>query len=187
MRRCDRVNGRTATVYDLRVLVNRVNPVRRTRCPSASGTAMMLQAATLLMLLTVSARRRTRNDWAISPAFGVWISSTISSSRQFRLAGVVVRLGRPFSTGPWWGERRCACGAADVGHVSGRATCDVSADGTTLWRAARSGRANLPIHGGRAPRCRRHQAMRSVLPHAFNWPLFVVALAVMAADRRGDC
>jgi hypothetical protein len=75
--------------------------------------------------------------------------------------------------------------------ASGRATSHVrSPIASALWRGNAVGAA-LALYLFMADALRALpegiQAMRSVLPHSFNWPLFGVALALMAAPIAAFC
>jgi hypothetical protein len=193
-----------ATVYDLRVLVDRVNPYQTDPLPIGGvlgGVELVREAATLLMLLTLGALagRTTRSRLAYSAiAFGVWdifyylFLKTISGWPGSLFDWDVLFL-LPV---PWWGPVLAPVSIALLMIVCGtlasrRVPSHVSsATASTLWCCNAAGVALAlylfmadalgALPGG-------IDAMRAVLPDAFNWPLFSVALALMAAPIAAFC
>ena len=187
-----------ATVYDLRVMVDRVNPYQTNPLPLAGvlgRVELVREAATLLMLFTLGALtgRTWRSRLGYSAiAFGVWdlfyylFLKAISGWPASLLDWDILFL-LPV---PWWGPVLAPMCIAALMIVwgtlaTGRATtAGTSSLTSTAWSCSAAGQAialylfmadalhALPQGAG---------AMRAVLPHEFNWPLFVLALALMAA------
>ncbi len=187
-----------AVVYDLRVLVDRVNPYQPDPLPIGGilgRVELVREAATLLMLLTLGAiaGRTARSRLAYSAlAFGVWdlfyylFLKWISGWPRSLFDWDVLFL-LPV---PWWGPVLAPMSIAALMIVwgtfaSGRGTSPGGRPrASTLWRCNAVGVA-IALYLFMADALRALpdgvQAMRSVLPNAFNWPLFGVALALMAA------
>ena len=92
---------------------------------------------------------------------------------------------------PWWGPVIAPMSIAvlmivwgTLATASSRAPSPAPRDGSRLWAAAALG-ATLALYVFMADALRAlpqgPEAVRTVLPVTFNWPLFVVALALMAA------
>jgi hypothetical protein len=187
-----------AVVYDLRVMLDRVNPYQTDPLPIAGVVGrveLVREAATLLMLLTVGALagRTRRTGLAYSAiAFGVWdlfyyLFLKVISGWPTSLFDWDVLFLIPL---PWWGPVLAPMCIAVLMIAWGtlaseRATSHVTRPiASTLWRCNAVGVA-LALYLFMADALRALpdgiQATRSVLPHAFNWPLFAVALALMGA------
>jgi hypothetical protein len=193
-----------ATVYDLRLLVDRVNPYQADPLPIGGilgHVELVREAATLLMLLTLGALagRTGRSRLAYSAvAFGVWdifyyVFLRVISGWPASLFDWDVLFLLPV---PWWGPvlaPTCISVLLIVWGTlaSGRATNRGSSPmASTLWRCNAAGVA-LVLYMFMADALRALpegiEAMRSVLPHSFNWPLFGVGLALMAAPIAAFC
>jgi len=186
-----------ATVYDLRVLVDRVNPYQTNPLPIAGvlgRVELVREAATLLMLLTLGALagRTWRSRLAYSAiAFGVWdlfyyLFLKVISGWPASLFDWDVLFLLPV---PWWGPVLAPMCIAVLMIVWGTLASGGSTGGgspplaSTAWRCNALGQGlALYVFMAGALRAlpRGTDAMRSVLPHEFNWPLFVLALALMA-------
>jgi len=186
-----------AVVYDLRVLVNRLEPHQADPLPIAGALGaieLAREAATLVMLAAVGvlagATVRTRLAYA-AVAFGVW--------DIFYYAWLKVMYGWPASLFdwdilfllplPWWGPVIAPVSIALLLIVWGtlatsRAPVPSPGSGARPWLAASAGAAiALYVFMADALRAAPYgpEAVRTVLPTTFNWPMFLVALALMAA------
>jgi hypothetical protein len=190
----------SATVYYLRTLVDRVEPYQPNPLPIQGvlgQVELVREAATLLMLLAVGmlAGRTWRARWGYSAvAFGVWDILYYTFLR--------VMCGWPRSLFdwdvlfllplPWWGPVLAPVSIAVLMIVWGTAVtesqqaCEPSQGTVTrkVWVLNATGIA-LALYIFMAdslqqlPRLR--VGMTYTLPTSFNWPLFVAALALMAA------
>jgi hypothetical protein len=187
-----------AVVYDLRVLVDRLEPYQPNPLPIAGALGnieLAREVATLVMLTTVGSLAgsslRTRLAYG-AIAFGIW--------DIFYYLFLKVMYGWPRSPFdwdilfllplPWWGPVIAPVSVAVLMLVWGtRATASPapavwSRSEARLWPAAVFG-ALLALYVFMADALRAApqgiEAVRTVLPATFNWPLFLVALALMAA------
>jgi len=187
-----------ASVYYLRVMVDRLDPYQANPLPMRGvleQVELVREAATLLMLLTMGALAgrtwRTRLGYS-AIAFGVWDI----------LYYVFLRMicGWPKSLFdwdllfllplPWWGPVLAPVCIAWLLIVWGTLVSQLavqspaSAVAATWWRLNWLGVA-LALYVFMADSLRAvHQGLevtRTVLPQAFNWSVFVVALTLMAA------
>lgn len=187
-----------AVVYDLRVLVDRLEPYQPNPLPIAGALGnieLVREVATLVMLAAVGALAgvtlRTRLAYT-AVAFGVWDIFYYLSLRMM--------YGWPRSPFdwdvlfllplPWWGPVIAPVSIALLMIAWGtlatapRAASPGSGSGPRLWTAAGLGAAlALYVFMADALRTLPHgiEAVRAVLPTSFNWPVFLVALALMAA------
>jgi hypothetical protein len=188
----------SSAVYYLRALIGRLDPYQADPLPMA-GVAeqveLVREAATMVMLLAVGALAgrtwRTRLAYT-AIAFGVWdifyyvFLQLISGWPRSPLDWDVLFL-LPL---PWWGPVLAPGSIAllmivggtllsvrPAGHPSGRSF-------TGAWIACWLGVA-LALYVFMADAIRvvsqGVDATRTVLPSAFNWPLFAAAFALMAA------
>lgn len=187
-----------AVVYDLRVLVDRLEPYQPNPLPIAGALGNIelgREVATLVMLAAVGglagATLRTRLAY-VAIAFGVW--------DIFYYLFLKVMYGWPRSPFdwdilfllplPWWGPVIAPVSIAVLMLVWGTlvtaspVSSPVSRSEARLWPAAALG-AVLALYVFMADALRAApqgiEAVRTVLPATFNWPLFLVALALMAA------
>ena len=187
-----------AVVYDLRLLVDRLEPYQPNPLPISGALGnieLAREAATLVMLATVGALAgatlRTRLAYS-AVAFGIW--------DILYYAFLKVMYGWPRSLFdwdilfllplPWWGPVIAPTSIAVLMIVWGTlvaaspAPSPAARHGSRLWAAAALG-AMLALYTFMADALRAlphgPDAVRSVLPVTFNWPLFVVALALMTA------
>lgn len=190
----------SAVVFYLRSMVDRLQPYQPNPLPLASGLGLaevVREAATLVMLLTVGwlAGRTWRSRFAYALlAFGVWdiayylwlipltawptsladwdilfliplpwwgpVWAPTSIAALMIIFGVVV--GRNDSPEcPFWPGRKALCAAA-LGILLGLYVFMADA-------------IRVVLSGGNAAQ------LRDLLPQWFNWPLFLVALGLMAA------
>lgn len=187
-----------ACVYDLRVLVDRLQPYQPNPLPIAGalgGIELVREVATLVMLAAVGglAGRTLRARLAYTAiAFGIW--------DIFYYLWLKVMYGWPASLLdwdilfllplPWWGPVLAPVSIAVLMIVWGTlATASPELPrghriAPRLWAAAGLGAA-LALYVFMADALRTlpdgAEAVRMVLPTTFNWPLFVVAFAMMAA------
>jgi hypothetical protein len=188
-----------ATVYDLRVMVDRLDPYQANPLPM-SGTLgrveLVREVATLVMLLTIGmlAGRtwRTRLGYA-AVGFGVWdiayyVFLKLICGWPKSLFDWDVLFLLPL---PWWGPVLAPVCIAllmiawgTLVTQGGVKSAARSVAAPFWWRVSWIGVA-LALYVFMADALgtvgEGIDATRAVLPTAFNWPLFVVALALMAA------
>jgi hypothetical protein len=186
-----------ACVYDLRVLVDRLQPYQANPLPISGplGTIELArEVATLVMLAAVSclAGGTVRARLAYGAiAFGSW--------DIFYYVWLKVMCGWPASLFdwdvlfllplPWWGPVIAPVAIALLMIVWGTIATASPAlssreSGPRLWAAAGLGAAlALYVFMADALRAAPYglEAVRTVLPSSFNWPMFLVALGLMAA------
>jgi hypothetical protein len=188
----------SATVYYLRTLVDRLEPYQPNPLPIhgvLGPVELVREAATLLMLLTVGmlAGRTWRARWGYSAvAFGMW--------DIFYYVFLRVMCGWPRSLFdwdvlfliplPWWGPVLAPVSIAILMIVWGTAVTESQQAGEParvtrkVWVLNATGIA-LALYIFMAdslqqlPRLR--VGMTYTLPTSFNWPLFLAALALIAA------
>jgi hypothetical protein len=187
-----------ACVYDLRVLVDRLEPYQSNPLPMSGalgGIELVREAATLVMLAAVGglAGRTARARLAyMAIAFGLW--------DIFYYVWLKVMCDWPTSPFdwdvlfllplPWWGPVIAPASIALLMIVWGTlATASPdpapgSGSESRLWPVAAVG-AVLALYVFMADSLRTLpyglEAVRTVLPKTFNWSMFLVALAMMAA------
>jgi hypothetical protein len=186
-----------ATVYYLRVMVGRVDPYQPNPLPMegiVEPVELAREAATLVMLAATGALAgrnvRTRLGYA-AIAFGVWdvfyyVFLKFISGWPTSLLDWDILFLLPL---PWWGPvlapvcialLMIAWGTQVTQRAGGRAVPLTS----TVWRLNWLGTA-IALYVFMADALRAApgglDATRTVLPVAFNWPIFLVALALMAA------
>ena len=186
-----------ACVYDLRVLVNRLDPYQPNPLPLAGKVGaieLVREAATLVMLAAVGAlsgrNLRARFGYA-AVAFGVW--------DIFYYVWLKSMYGWPTSPFdwdilfllplPWWGPVAAPISIAALMIVWGTLVSTpgktASRDGAAsrVWPVAALG-ASLALYAFMADALRAvphgAESVRAVLPTTFNWPVFGMGLALMA-------
>jgi hypothetical protein len=186
-----------ATVYYLRVLVDRVEPYQSNPLPERAGleeVELAREAATLVMLFTVGvlAARAWQTRLAyMAVAFGVWDISyyvflkAMSGWPRSLLDWDILFL-LPL---PWWGPVLAPVSIAvlmivwgtvlsqrmhPVSHASATRAAGLAGLGIALALYAFMADALHVMHEG-------VDAVLAVLPTTFNWPVFAVALVLMAA------
>ncbi len=186
-----------ATVYYLRILVDRVEPYQPDPLPMhgiLGRVELVREAATLVMLLAVgllAAKAWQKRLGYTAIAFGVWdifyyvFLRTISGWPRSLLDWDILFL-LPL---PWWGPvlapvcisgLMIAWGAA-VTQVPGAA----ASPGWRQWAPGALGIATaLYVFMADALRAldQGPDAIARVLPQSFNWPLFLGALALMSVS-----
>ena len=185
-----------AVVYYLRTLVDRIEPYQPNPLPIATGLGeaeLVRELATLVMLVTVGwlagTTARSRLGYALI-AFGVW--------DMFYYAFLKVMTGWPSSVAdwdilfliplPWWGPVWAPAAIAMLMILWGtavtqfeRSTAPRGSNGKAIGFAALGVVLALYVFMADAIRVADQgtDALRTVLPVWFNWPLFTVALTLM--------
>jgi hypothetical protein len=185
----------SACVYYLRVLVDRVDPYQAAPLPLHGALGQIevaREAATLLMIAVVGAlagRSRSARLGHAAIAFGLWDIFYYVFLRLFdqwprSLFDWDILFLLPL---PWWGPVLAPVSIALVLVVGG--TLATRDDGATMrvarrwWWTSWVG-AVLALYVFMADALRALSGgvdVTTVLPHAFNWPAFWLALALMAA------
>ena len=187
-----------ACVYDLRVLVDRLVPYQSNPLPMSGtlgGIELVREAATLVMLGLVGALAgrsgRTRLAYA-AIAFGVWdifyyVWLKVMCDWPTSLFDWDILFLLPL---PWWGPVLAPACIALLMIAWGTlvtASPDIAPGArraSRLWPLAGLGAA-LALYVFMADALRTApyglDAVRAVLPRTFNWSMFLVALALMAA------
>ena len=188
----------SAVVYDLRTMINRIEPYQPNPLPiigRLGPVELVREAATLVMLLTVGllAGRTWRSRLGYSAvAFGVWdicyyLFLKLICGWPHSLMDWDILFLLPL---PWWGPVLAPVSIALLmiawGTLASQAE-EGSFAGTRLWGAwiLNLLGTGLALYAFMADALRlAHQgteALRNMLPIQFNWPLFGVAFALMAA------
>jgi hypothetical protein len=185
-----------ATVYYLRVLVDRIEPYQPNPLPIQGvlgQVELVREAATLLMLLTIGmlASGTWRKRWGYTAiAFGVWdilyyVFLRIICGWPKSLFDWDILFLLPL---PWWGPVLAPVSIAVLMIVWGTLTTQASdrtASSPTwmLWGSGAIGVA-LALYVFMADAIRTidqgADAIRQVLPTSFDWTSFCVALILMA-------
>lgn len=190
----------SAVVFYMRSMINRLDPYQPNPLPFAGGfgfAEVVREAATLVMLLTVGwlAGRtwRSRLGYTLL-AFGVWdiayyIWLIPLTAWPNSLADWDILFLIPL---PWWGPVWAPVSIATLMIVFGATVGRCDSKERPLWpgrattiAAALGGMLALYVFmadaielvsgGGRTAQ------LRDLLPQWFNWPLFLIALALLAA------
>lgn len=192
-----------AVVYYLRTMMNRIEPYQPEPLPLMGGLGraeLVREAATLIMLLTVGilAGRNWRSRLGYATiAFGVW--------DIFYYVFLKKLCGWPHSLFdwdilfllplPWWGPVLAPVLIALLMIVWGTLASQFSDGEATChhwqaWALNFSG-AGLALYTFMADCLRLADqgvpVLRNVLPTRFNWPLFLLALALLSAPVFGLC
>jgi hypothetical protein len=185
-----------ACVYYLRAMVDRVEPYQANPLPMhgvLGPVELVREAATLIMLLTVggiAGRTRTTRLGYAAIAFGVWdilyyVFLKIICDWPKSLFDWDILFLIPL---PWWGPVIAPVSIALLMIVWGtlvtRDAVRDTAAASIWWRFSAFGTALAlyvfmadSFHAvGQGP-----HVLRTLLPTAFNWPLFAVAVTLMAA------
>lgn len=188
----------SATVYYLRLMFDRIEPFQQNPLPLhgvIGPVELVREAATLLMLLAAGAlagrTTRTRLGYA-AIAFGIWdvlyyvFLRAITGWPKTPLDWDVLFL-LPL---PWWGPVLAPVCIAVLLIAWGTLTTQAgdrepaTVSEWHVWTLSALGAAlALYLFMADALRAtpRGLDAVRNVLPEAFNWPAFATALALMAA------
>jgi hypothetical protein len=188
----------SAVVYYLRTMINRIQPYQPNPLPIIGGLGsaeMVREAATLIMLLTVGilAGRNWRSRLGYTAiAFGVWdifyyVFLKVMCNWPRSLFDWDILFLLPL---PWWGPVLAPVSIAALmilwGTLVSSWRIERARDGSEwkAWALNFFGMAvalylfmadSLRVANGGV------DALRNVLPQAFNWPLFCMALLLMAA------
>jgi hypothetical protein len=188
----------SAVVVDLRTLVSRLQPYQADPLPQSANlgqTELVREVATLVMLVTVGwlAGRtwRSRLGYALV-AFGVWdilyyVWLRVICGWPRTLLDWDLLFLLPL---PWWGPVLAPVLISGLMILGGTlvSVFDNQADpiwpGPLAW-AFNLGGVGLALYAFMTDTVRaalsQGGAVRSVLPEQFNWPLFWLALALLAA------
>ena len=192
----------SAVVFYLRTLVNRIEPYQATPLPIAGnlgGAELVREAATLLMLLAVgwlAGRTWQARFGYFVAAFGVW--------DIFYYVFLIPLTGWPHSLLdwdilfllplPWWGPVLAPVMIAVLMIVGGgvlafndeRAGPPLWPSKLTRWLSSLGVVLALGVFMADAVRALQHgESIQTMLPVAFNWPLFLVAWILMALPAVG--
>ena len=186
-----------AVVYYLRSLIDRIEPYQPYPLPMAGGfgeAELIREIATLIMLLTVGwlagATWRTRLGYSVV-AFGVWdifyyVFLRVITGWPKSLLDWDILFLIPL---PWWGPVWAPTSIALLMILWGTFMTKVewsSASSGSHWKFLALGGigAALALFTFMADAIRTAdqgtEALRNMLPIRFNWPLFGVAVALMA-------
>ncbi len=189
----------SATVFYLRTLVGRVDPYQLTPLPPhriLGNIELVRELATLLMLFTMGwlAGRefRTRFSYMLI-AFGVWdifyyIFLAVMGPWPRSVLDWDVLFLIPL---PWWGPVLAPCIIAALMLIGGTLVTQFETGSGPRWPSNKSVLLNwvgialaLYVFMEHAIRVlpQGEAALRSLLPARFNWPLFAVALLLMAVS-----
>jgi hypothetical protein len=192
----------SAVVFYLRTMIHRIEPYQTMPLPIIGGLGpveMVRELATLIMLFTVGllAGRTWRSRLGYSAiAFGVWDISyyvflKVICDWPHSLFDWDILFLLPL---PWWGPVLAPVSIALLMIVWGTLASRFEqvrapvVSNVTTWAVASIGMAvalglfmadTMRVSGGGV------DAIRAVLPERFNWPLFSLALALMAAPIAG--
>jgi len=188
----------SAVVLYLRTMIDRIEPYQPNPLPvigNLGHAELVREAATLVMLLTVGllAGRNWRSRLGYTAiAFGVWDISYYVFLRKLcgwphSLLDWDILFLLPL---PWWGPVLAPVLIALLMIAWGMLTCQVEGTGSswqsnvTAWGMNSIG-IGLALYVFMADAIRVSgqgiEALRNVLPARFNWPLFGIALLLMAA------
>jgi len=186
-----------ASVYYLRVLVDRIEPYQTNPLPirgALSQVELVREAATMVMLVTIgrlAGRTRHAQLGYTAVAFGVWdifyyVFLRMMGDWPRSLFDWDILFLLPL---PWWGPVLAPISIAALMIVGG-----TLASQTTMRPATRLTRTLWSLQGlgivlalyvfmADSLRVVHHglDVAMTVLPTAFNWPLFCVAFTLMAA------
>ena len=190
----------SACVYYLRVLVDRVQPYQHNPLPIAGalgGIELIREASTLVMLLAVGAlagRTLRERLGYLAIAFGMWDVFYYVFLRMMDVwpASIFdwdILFLLPL---PWWGPVIAPVGIAVLMIIGGTIETQAAAPATIatrgLWRWSAVGIA-LGLYVFMEDALRAIAAgvdPATILPQAFNWPLYLLALALMALPVAGE-
>lgn len=187
----------SAVAFYLRTMVDRLNPHQNAplpEVPGIEGTELVREAATLLMLMAVGAlagtNRRTR--WGYTAiAFGVWdifyyVFLKMICGWPASLLDWDVLFLIPL---PWWGPVIAPVLIALMMIIWGTLATQFEMPPRRVRYERRSWLMNfagiaVALYAFMADAIRVApkgvDAIRNVVPQTFNWPLFLVALALMS-------
>jgi len=188
----------TAVVVDLRTLLDRIEPYQTNPLPfvpKLGEVELVREIATLIMLVTVGwlAGHSRQTKWGYAfLAFGVW------DILYYVFLKIIV--GWPHSIWdwdilfllplPWWGPVIAPVTIAGMMIVFGTLLTQFNPPEHQIWPSRRAwifglsgGVLALLVFMSETIRSLDGgvEAIRTVLPTWFNWPVFIIALALMAA------
>jgi hypothetical protein len=186
-----------AVVIYLRTMVNRINPYQVDPLPIAGdlgGIELVREAATLLMLLSVGwlSGRTTRSRLSFAAvAFGIWdifyyIFLWMMGPWPTSLLDWDILFLLPL---PWWGPVLAPVLIALLLVIGGLMIVTLEECGTPIRMNTKSimiafGGALLALYAfmeeSLAVLPGGIESLRGILPTSFNWPLFIVAMVLMA-------
>ena len=194
----------SAVVYYLRTMIDRIVPYQEYPLPVTGGLGqaeLVREAATLVMLLTIGllAGRNWRSRFGYTAiAFGIWdifyyVFLKVMCDWPASLLDWDILFLLPL---PWWGPVLAPVLIAVLMIVWGSMAVFIRdeqvlrAAGLKAWACNAAGIAlglyvfmtdSLRVAEGGV------EALRNLLPASFNWPLFLVALVLMAAPIVAMC
>ncbi len=188
----------SATVVYLRTLVGRIDPYQANPLPVSVGlgqTELIREAATLIMLLTVGvlAGRTWRGRLAYTLiAFGVWdifyyVFLAVIAHWPTSIMDWDVLFLIPL---PWWGPVIAPVLIALLMVGGGTLVSQFDRPDRPIWPGRRAQLLNIAgvtvallvfMTNAIQTLGSGADAARRILPGYFNWPAFIVALALMAA------
>src|SRR6478736_10206884 len=193
----------SASVYYLRVLVDRVEPYQPTPLPMQGvlgGVELAREAATLVMLATLGALAGSTLAARVSYtaiAFGVWdicyyVFLWIMGGWPRSLLDWDILFLLPL---PWWGPVLAPVLIATLMIIWGTFAVFFehhprpAVSNGHIWLACLAG-TSIALYVFMADALRvaagGARAVREVLPSGFNWPLFLVALGLMGLPVAAD-
>lgn len=188
----------SATVTYLRTLVGRIDPYQARPLPISVGLGqaeIVREAATLIMLFTVGwlagRSRRSRLGYMLI-AFGIWdifyyVFLAMISGWPHSIFDWDVLFLIPL---PWWGPVIAPALIALMMVIGGTLVRQPDQPDRAIWPSRWAWLMNIggvfvALYAFMADTLRAAseglQAVRDVLPTSFNWPLFIIALVLMAA------
>jgi hypothetical protein len=188
----------SAVVIDLRTLVGRLQPYQADPLPQSANlgqTELVREAATLVMLVTVGwlagRTRRSRLGYAMV-AFGVWdilyyVWLRVICGWPRTLLDWDLLFLLPL---PWWGPVLAPVLISGLMIMGGTLVSVFDTESRPIWPgrlawALNLGGAALALYVFMTDTLRtalsQGSAVRSILPDRFDWPLFILALALLAA------
>jgi hypothetical protein len=186
-----------AVVYYLRTLVDRIDPYQANPLPIATGLGeaeLVREIATLVMLLTVGwlagAAWRSRLGYSLM-AFGIWdifyyVFLRVMTGRPKSLLDWDILFLIPL---PWWGPVWAPVSIALLMILWGTFVTQFErapAPMCSNWKSLALGGAGVVLAlfvfmaDSIQTADKGAEALRAMLPTRFNWPLFSVALLLMA-------
>lgn len=187
----------SAVVFDLRTFINRIEPYQPNPLPlvgKLGPVELVRELATLIMLFTVGMLAgttwRARSGYMLI-AFGVWaifyyVFLKVMSGWPHSLLDWDILFLLPL---PWWGPVLAPVLIATLMIAWGTFAVHFERTTTTRWSNRRTWMCCLAgavlalfVFTADTLRVANHGALaiREVLPTQFNWPLFLVALALMS-------
>lgn len=184
-----------ASVYYIRALVDRIEPYQANPLPlndALGNVELWREASTLVMIATLGAlagRTWRRRAGYAALAFGAWdifyyVFLRLMSGWPRTLLDWDILFLLPL---PWWGPVIAPVSIALLMIVWGTLATQsegAAAEARGMWGLASAGIAlALAVFMTDAARALPHgrDAILQVLPTAFNWPLFWLALSLMAS------